>query len=1235
MRNLKRALSLTLASVMLLGMMVVGSSAAGYPDVSEEENIEAIEVLQSVGVMEGDNNGNFNPDDYVTREQMAVIMSKLLNLDYNYYQGTNPFSDVPAWAAPYVAACAANGITSGIGGGMYGAGQNVNAVQAALMMLKALGYFQYQEDFGESYVLATVKQATEVGLFAQIDSRAENPLTRNEVAQMALNALRSDMVTFTGDVGTKIPTANGDVVVGYRAEYTSRTSTLAKYHAIEGRTSDVVGGDNINRGQYYIQLGEELYDGDLRLNNTALDDFGRPSRQWTYKSNDIGTYAKKELLRETYTAKVSGEDLYNLLTRSVINDYDLDVYVDGALVAFDKNQLVRSNTSSIGTTDANIMAYQGVTTGTAAITGNGVKTEVYVDDDAGADGEITVAIINTYLAQANADYSANSETVSMEVYYKVNASNTANKRVDVEDVPAIEGIKENDFVLVNWASDSTEVRTKEVKKVTDVPQVLTDVSVSKFSKNRDDSYATAGQITNDRVTNIITDGTEYKNSFKSYYEYATLGDYNGQLLTDRTYDIYLDQYGYFIGAALHSGDDNYVFISAVDTKVTALGLRNADALGIFADGTMKTINVNVSDTNKNIARVRGEAPYTAVLATNPSYNSTVASDTLYAQWTNLTSEVHRWFTFTEKDGVYVLTPVTRYVVDVAEADEGVSGKITIRSDRLSLYGGNGSPDVGTGRAYGNDDSVYITVDLIKANRENPVVDEVTGVYTGAQSATITYSATASDGSIWPGWISAVYDSKDNVIAAVVHGEAEGATKNYAYILSGAKSEGRDGDDYLWVFKAILGGEIRELTIKSKFTRTVDELQPGIVQQLLFDADGNVSTIRDIPNTTLDNSNRPTNAQLPTVAGGNKVYDNDEYDDGLVVDDFDVFDVYAYSLDANGAHTGLTMDVTGRTMHFNNVSDKRGLGLISTSTPTVLSQQINNDRKEFVYSSTASAFADVVDTDNNTDGKQAHVRVVAVLNSDGVAEWVFIYDYTPVRTGNNPNYGTNNIVGAVNRYIIPYTVVVGNPTPTIDEVRNDIVKALGWTWIRGEDSIEPLNDGNYRITYGGIVYTVQMSDNNAPAGPVAGEEIEGVKQAAEADATADNIKHNLIDGAYVLPSTTTKTDVAADILGKIEDHIIFKFTLLNGTQPASATLIIKDSDGNVVYEETSAAYTPGPGATAAPLNNFFYVKVLDSDNTGVINAGRGDLKRAPLTAGDYTWEVSGANIRTVGDTFTIK
>ena len=81
MRNLKRALSLTLASVMLLGMLVVGAGAAGFPDVNDDEHhVEAIEVLQAINVMVGDENGNFGPESQVNRSQMAVIMANLMNL---------------------------------------------------------------------------------------------------------------------------------------------------------------------------------------------------------------------------------------------------------------------------------------------------------------------------------------------------------------------------------------------------------------------------------------------------------------------------------------------------------------------------------------------------------------------------------------------------------------------------------------------------------------------------------------------------------------------------------------------------------------------------------------------------------------------------------------------------------------------------------------------------------------------------------------------------------------------------------------------------------------------------------------------------------------------------------------------------------------------------------------------------------------------------------------------------
>ena len=181
MRNLKRALSLALATVMTMGLMVVGTGAS-YADVKATDNVEAIEVLQAVGIMTGDENGDFNPDANVTRNEIAVVMSNLLNLDYDYYRGTNPFTDVPDWAAPYVAACAAEGVVAGIGNNMYGGSNNVTAAQAALMIMKALGYFQYQADFDTDWQIATIRQASYINLFDGINANAETALTRNQIA---------------------------------------------------------------------------------------------------------------------------------------------------------------------------------------------------------------------------------------------------------------------------------------------------------------------------------------------------------------------------------------------------------------------------------------------------------------------------------------------------------------------------------------------------------------------------------------------------------------------------------------------------------------------------------------------------------------------------------------------------------------------------------------------------------------------------------------------------------------------------------------------------------------------------------------------------------------------------------------------------------------------------------------------------------------------------------------------
>ena len=147
MRNLKRALSLALASVMLLGMMVVGSSAKGIDDFTDKAEIvnqDAVAVTSAIGMFEGYEDGSFGPENVVTRAEMAVIISTMLygaGVNVNQFAETSVFTDVPAWAQGYVNLCSSLGIVAGVGDGKFDPNATVTTAQAVLMLCRALGYF--------------------------------------------------------------------------------------------------------------------------------------------------------------------------------------------------------------------------------------------------------------------------------------------------------------------------------------------------------------------------------------------------------------------------------------------------------------------------------------------------------------------------------------------------------------------------------------------------------------------------------------------------------------------------------------------------------------------------------------------------------------------------------------------------------------------------------------------------------------------------------------------------------------------------------------------------------------------------------------------------------------------------------------------------------------------------------------------------------------------------------------
>ena len=561
MRNLKRALSLGLTAAMISGLMVMGSSAASYADVTSENNVEAIEVLQAVGVMVGDEDGNFNPDEYVTRNEMAVVMSNLLALNVSNFTSSNiPFTDVPDWAAPYVAACYADGITSGTSDTTYGGDDTVTAAQAGLMMLKALGYFQYSSDFGSDWQLAAVRQASSIDLYDGIDAGASTAMTRNEVAQLALNALEATMVEASSDGSTIVV---GDITVSSNVSYDERTtsSTSSQYTAISDDEID---------GNYTIELGEDLYDGDLekRPSDTNSDVFGRPAITWEYQNDEIGTYADDP--EETYTEGVDKDVLYDLIGSSVYNDLedgdaDLTVYLDGEILA-------ESDVDADSVLEAFFVNGED---DDADFTGRGVLTQVYVDDD----NNVTITMIRTYVAQVDGDYDADNEELvlaSLDGTLDIPADTLT---LSSDDFNNLDQFADEDYVLITAAED--EVQTIEAAEV--ITATVTAYTVG---------------------SNVTADGSRY------YYNYTYTQARNDNRTESVTYDLnddytlVLDSYGYVVYSDGSEGVEDYVYVA--DMAPTSGVRSDVEAEAYFVDGTNEVItidSVNAYNTSGRLTNV--------------------------------------------------------------------------------------------------------------------------------------------------------------------------------------------------------------------------------------------------------------------------------------------------------------------------------------------------------------------------------------------------------------------------------------------------------------------------------------------------------------------------------------------------------------------------------------------------------------------------------------------------------
>ena len=652
MRNLKRTLSLALASVMLVGMMSVGASAVNasdFTDADEIVNKDAVSTMTALGIINGKEDGSyFDPTGNVTRAEMAKMLCVAINGGVDPVLGvkdTPTFTDIKGtWAESYIEYCAANGIIAGRGNNKFDPTGTVSATEAAKMLLGVLGYSAEKSGLvGNDWAINTNVLANQNGLYKNLANlNANTLLTRDNAAQMIYNALDANMVelnaagnyttsqySYTGTesvvtgtervwvVKIKDSSVNDAVKALDGSVYNSRQDAIdtlkdanggtaldtGKY-TLEQKTQNVYGENTVTKyadetmGHKYLSL---ITDGDAVLTDVEKDSKGT----YTLYMNGITTKGQ-------YT-KVEG-DYSNLIGQKVEVLYKDSENVYGVYASTDSSLIVESTAGKVeavkngevkidGTTykvDSNVTTtalYTGKLIDGLNVGGNkAAAVKAYDNDD---NGKIDTVVYVPF-------------TAAKVTYVGEKSFNTdAESNVKFEDVNAYDDMAKNDYVIKSAAANTVDD--------TDT-YVLAETVEGKIEATKSDS--------------VRIDGT--------WYNYVTTTPDKDLALDSTVKAAVLN--GYIVKSEVvtssHELQDYAVIVN------TGSDINGEQAKLLFADGTTK------------------------VVTTDKSY----------------TSDKGKLVTYEVKKGEYVLTLAETVDADKAGFDKIVTGKYVNDSGKGKING---------------------------------------------------------------------------------------------------------------------------------------------------------------------------------------------------------------------------------------------------------------------------------------------------------------------------------------------------------------------------------------------------------------------------------------------------------------------------------------------------------------------------------------------------------------------
>jgi len=563
---MKKFLSLVLALVMTMSLVTVSAGAKDFTDDSEITYKEAVDVISALGVVDGYSDGDFRPDDVLTRGAAAKIICNLIlgpTTASALAASTAPFKDVPVTNtfAGYITYCSQQGIISGYADGTFRPTGTLSGNAFMKMLLGALGYDSSIEGYtGANWQVSVIKQASGIGLDDGNDEFVgSQAVTRQEAALYAFNMLQATMVEYD---------KKDTIVVG---DITINTTSTRK--DVENNTNTDGNIDGERNGDGLMQFGEKYFK-DLEKED-ATDIFGHPSSKWVYDGDDVGTYANEA--DATYVVEDDDMNVGQVVTSSSYMNYssseakDAKYFLNG-----DDNEVKSSELVAVGDI-----------------------VEAYENDN----GDVETVVVSRYTV-AKID----------KVDTDVSTAESRNGASEVLTLTDLDGDNSNDYY------DKYDDAEKTLRGYASSYDEGTVLAVAfrdgKFGDEVLASYeaeAVSGKVTAFREDETVTmDGTKYEFARSKDGTDGFVDGITKNFDFDKEYTIYLTADGYVIGVEGAAGADlnDVYYVTGVYCEESRYNANKftwyAQAVSL-ADGSASDIELDETDADNALKSIIDDA----------------------------------------------------------------------------------------------------------------------------------------------------------------------------------------------------------------------------------------------------------------------------------------------------------------------------------------------------------------------------------------------------------------------------------------------------------------------------------------------------------------------------------------------------------------------------------------------------------------------------------------------------